>query len=88
MHFCKDSFWNIYLRMKKVLLETLNCTLIAAPGERCTSLSSPSPIAHCVLDQVQNTALYNNPIGKKNLKPKTNMEKALQEQALVQLLSQ
>lgn len=77
MHFCKDSFWSIYLRMKKILLETLNCTLTAAPGRRCTLLAT-FPTAHCVLDQIQNTALHNNPIGKKIKNPKHG-KKALQE---------
>lgn len=64
MHFCKDGFWNIYLRMLKALLQMLNSTLIAVPGGRCTSLSVHSPTAHYVLDQVQNAASHNNPIGK------------------------
>lgn len=41
-----------HIRIQKVLLQTLNCALIAAPGGRCISLSVPFPTAHHVLDQV------------------------------------
>lgn len=73
MHFCKDCFWSIYLRMQNVLPQALNSTLNIAPGGRCNSLALPSLTAPCVLDQVQNAASCNDARGKIT-KPKTNKQ--------------